>query len=217
MNDYDDAFTFWRLLAETSVPFGSGKALLNESAPIVLSNALWYPDAESIAELRAFYAEQGVTASCFLDTARDTDLFTTLALTNANFTRTACYALLPLPEMRTSPLVTEQVSWTQARALAQVIAQRDELDAYAVITGQTLALALQLEPNLNAFIAYDETPVGAMLTLETSARLLGMVLESLTPDASKSLRTRLTLEARTRDKPAFVFEQTEEGALELWG
>jgi hypothetical protein len=118
--------------------------------------------------------------------------------------------------MHVSPLPTEQVSWTQARALAQVIAQRDELDAYAVITGQTLALALQLEPNLNAFIAYDETPVGAMLTHETPARLLGMVLESLTPDAEASLRTRLTLEARTRDKPAFVFEQAEEGALELW-
>lgn len=216
VNDYDDAFTFWRLLAETSVPLGTGKALLNESAPIILSNALWYPDAGSIAELHTFYAEQGVTASCFLDIARDADLLTTLALTNANFSRTACYALLPLPEMQVSPLPTEQVSWTQARALAEVIAHRDDLDEYAVVTGQTLALALQIEPNLNAFIAYDETPVGAMLTHETPARLLGMVLESLTPDASKSLRTRLTLEAKTRDKPAFVFERTEEGTLELW-
>lgn len=218
---YDDAFTFWRLLAETSVPFGTGKALLNESAPIILSNALWYPDAESIPELRAFYDEQGISASCFLDTARDPDLLVTLALTNANFSRAACYALLPLTETDASPLMTEQVSWTQARALAEVIAQRDELDDYAVVTGQTLALALQVEPSLNAFIVYsdkpDEKPVGAMLTLETPARLLAMVLEALTAGAETSLRARLALEAQTRQKPAFVFERTEEGTLELWG
>ncbi len=213
---YDEAFTFWRLLAETSVPFGTGKALLNESAPIILSNALWYPDPESIPELRDFYTEQGIFPSCFLDTARDPDLFTTLALTNANFSRSACYTLRPLSDGELSPLPTEQVSWAQARALAEVIAQRDELDDYAVVTGQTLALALQVEPALSAFAAYDDKAVGTLLTLETPARLVAMVLEAFTPDAEKSLKNRLVFEAQICQKPAYVFEQSEGGALELW-
>ena len=215
-NLYDDAFTFWRLLAETSVPFGSGKALLNESAPIVLANALWYPDAESIPELAPFYAEQGIRASCFLDAERDPNLLITLALTNADFSRTAQYALEPAPKGQHASLPVEQVSWTQARALAEVIAQRDDLSDYAVVTGQTLALALQLEPSLSAYIAYDDVPVGAMLTLETPTRLLAMVLESLTPEAEEALLERLALEADIRGKPAFVFTQTEGGGLELW-
>lgn len=221
MNDhaptlYDDAFTFWRLLAETSVPFGTGKALLNERAPIVLSNALWYPEAESVPELRSFYAEQGIIASCFLDTQLDAELFTTLALTNANFSRTAQYDLTPLEAAGGDDLVVEQVSWAQARALAEVIAARDGLSDYAVATGQTLALALQVEPALSAFIAYDEKPVGATLLLETPLRLLAMVLEALSAEAEASLRARLALEAQTREKPAFVFERTQEGTLELW-
>lgn len=215
-NLYDDAFTFWRLLAETSVPFGSSKALLNESAPIVLANALWYPDAESIPELAPFYAEQGVIASCFLDAERDPNLLVTLALTNANFSRTAQYALEPAPTYQDASLPVEQVSWTQARSLADVIAQRDAMADYAVVTGQTLALALQLEPALSAYIAYDDAPVGAMLTFETPARLLAMVLESLTPEAEAALRKRLSLEADTRGKPAFIFTETEQGGLELW-
>lgn len=216
MNDYDDIFTFWRLLAETSVPFGTGKALLNESAPIILSNALWYPDRESIPEVRDFYAERRIFPSCFLDTARDPDLFTTLALTNTNFSRSACYTLRLLTETEASPLPTEQVSWTQARVLAEVVAEQDELDDYAVATGQTLALALQVEPALSAFAAYGDKAVGAMLTLETPTRLLAMVLQTLTPEAETSLKNRLVFEAETRQKPAFVFERSEEGTLELW-
>lgn len=216
VSDYGDIFTFWRLLAETSVPFGTGKALLNPNAPVILANALWYPDAENISELAPFYAEQGVRGSCFLDTARDPDLFITLALTNANFSRTAQYALLPVQAGQDSSLPVEQVSWTQARTLAEVIAQHDELDEYAVVTGQTLALAMQLEPALSAYVAYDEIPVGAMFVLEHSERLLAMVLAFLNPEANDALKTRLLQEAKTREKPAFVFVQTEEGTLELW-
>ncbi len=216
MNDYDDAFAFWRLLAETNVPLGTGKALLNSSAPIILANALWYPDAESIAELLPFYAEQGVHGACLLDAERDPNLALTLALTNANLSRTAQYALMPTPASLVSPLPVEQVSWAQARALAEVIAAQDDFPEYAVVTGQTLALALQLEPTLSAYAAYDSAPVGAMIVKETSSRILAMILETLTPDAEVALRERLSLEASTRSKPAFVFTTSQEGTLELW-
>ncbi len=215
VSDYDHAFSFWRLLAETNVAFGRSKALVNTAAPIVLSNALWYPEPESIAEMGDFYREQGVLPSCFLSSASDKDLFRTLALTNAGFSRTAQYGFSPVATTSPSGLSAEQVSWAQARALGEVIAAAHDLGPYAVAVGQTLALALQLEPTLAAFVAYDGKPVGAMVTLETS-KLVAFVLETLSAEADTALRARLSFEAETRGKAAFVFERTETGTLELW-
>lgn len=213
---YDHAFGFWRLLAESYTPLGTSKALVNTAAPIILSNALWYPKPESIAELYDFYKEQGVSASCFLSVALDEGLFQALALSNAGFSRTAQYSFTPVTAAEPAALSVEQVSWAQTRALGEVIAEVYELSPYAVAVGQSLALAMQLEGNLTAFVAYDGPPVGAMVTLEASEKLVAFVLESLTEGAGSALRARLLFEAKTRGKGAFVFEQTETGPLELW-
>ena len=110
----------------------------------------------------------------------------------------------------------EQVSWAQARALGEVVAAAHNLSSYAVAVGQTLALALQLEPTLSAFVAYDGKPVGAMVTLETET-LTAFVLETPTEPADTALQARLYFEAETRGKKAFVFEPTSTGDFELWG
>jgi hypothetical protein len=214
--DYDHAFGFWRLLAESYTPLGTSKALVNTEAPILLSNALWYPEPESVAELRDFYNEQGVSASCVLSARLDVGLFQTLALTNAGFSRAAQYGFSPVITAQSSDLSVEQVSWTQARTLGEVIASVYELSPYAVAVGQSLALAMQLEPALEAFVAYGGRPVGAMVTLETLEKLVAFVLETLTEAATGALRARLLFEAETRGKEAFVFEQTQTGGLELW-
>ena len=217
MTDYDHAFGFWRLLAESYTPLGTGsKALVNTEAPIILSNALWYPQLESIAELRDFYSEQGVSASCVLSAQLDNGLFQTLALTNAGFSRTAQYGFTPVAAAQPTAPSVEQVSWVQARTLGEVIAEAYELSPYAVAVGQSLALAMQLEPALAAFVAYSDRPVGAMVTLETPEKLVAFVLEALTEGADSALRARLLFEAETRGKEAFVFEQTQTGGLELW-
>ena len=213
---YDHAFAFWRLLAEMSVAFGRSKALVNTSAPIVLSNTLWYPEPESIAEMGDFYKEQGVLPSCFLSSRLDDNLFGALALTNAGYSRTAQYGFSPLTATPPSGSSVEQVSWAQAWALGEVIAAAHNVGPYAVVVGQTLALALQLEPTLAAFVAYDGKPIGAMVTLETS-QLVAFVLETLSAEADTALRARLSFEAETRGKEASVFEQTVTGTLELWG
>ena len=218
---YDDAFSFWRLLAESYTPLGSSKALVNTAAPIVLSNALWYPEPESIAEVRDFYGEQGVSASCFLSAELDDGLFQTLALSNAGFSRTAQYSFTqhgftPVDAVKPSSLEVEQVSWAQTRTLGEVIAATYALSPYAVAVGQSLALALQLEPTLTAFVAYDGKPVGAMVTQAFSDKLVAFVLESFTQEADTALRARLHFEAETQGKNAFVFEQTEIGIFELW-
>ncbi|CAA9570776.1 MAG: hypothetical protein AVDCRST_MAG86-1745 [uncultured Truepera sp.] len=212
---YDHAFSFWRLLAETNVSFGRSKALVNTAAPIILSNALWYPEPESIADMGDFYREQGVLPSCFLSSALDDKLLQALALTNVGLSRTAQYGFNPVAASQPSDVSVEQVGWTQARTLGEVIAAAHD-SPYAVAVGQTLALALQLEGALTAFIAYDGPPVGAMVTL-TTAESTAFVLETLSESADAALRARLASEAQTRGKAAFVFEQTATGDLELWG
>ena len=221
MDSYDDAFNFWRLLAESYTPLGKSKALVNTAAPIILSNALWYPEPESIAEVRDFYSEQDVSAVCFLSAELDEGLFQTLALSNAGFSRTAQYSftqygLTPVDAVKPSFLTVEQVSWAQTRTLGEIIAEKYAMSPYAVAVGQSLALALQLEPTLTAFVAYDGKPVGAMVVQELPDRLVVFVLESLTQEADTALRTRLFFEAETHSKRALIFEQVETGAFELW-
>ena len=213
---YDRAFSFWRLLAGASAPVGPSKALVNTSAPFVLSNALWYPAPESIAELSDVYDEQEVLPSCFLSAALDAELYQTLALSNGGFTRVAQYGFNSVSGSAQSALAVEQVSWAQARALGDVLATAYDLERYAVAVGQTLALALQLEPALSAFIAYDEKPVGGMVTRSEPETLTSYVLEALSPAADAALRARLAFEAQTQGKQAQVFEPTETGAFELW-
>lgn len=213
---YDRAFSFWRLLAETSAPVGPSKALVNTAAPFVLSNALWYPEPESIAELNEVYAEQDVSPSCFLSAVLDAELYQTLALSNAGFSRVAQYGFNTVSGSTQSDLAVEQVSWAQTRSLGEVIAAVYDLERYAVAVGQTLALALQLEPALIAFIAYDEKPVGAMVTRTEPGAVTAYVLEALSPAADAALRARLAFEAQTQGKQAQVFEPTETGAFELW-
>lgn len=196
MTDYDRAFGFWRLLAETSAPVGSGKALVNTSAPFILSNALWYPEPESIAELSDVYNEQDVLPSCFLSAVLDAELYQTLALSNGGFARVAQYGFGPVTTSSKSDLAVEQVSWAQTRALGDVLTTAYDLERYAVAVGQTLALALQLEPALTAFIAYDEKPVGAMVTRSEPETLTSYVLEALSPAADAALRARLAFEAQ---------------------
>ena len=216
MDGYDDAFGFWRLLAEIYTPLGESKALVNTAAPIVLSNALWYPEPESVAEARDFYGEQDVSAACFLSVELDEELFQTLALSNAGFSRTAQYGFTPVDAVKISSLAVEQVSWAQTRTLGEVIAGNHMLSPYAVAVGQSLALALQLEPTLTAFVAYDGKPVGAMVVQELADNLTAFVLESLTLEADTALRARLSFEAKTQGKKAFIFEQVETGVFELW-
>ncbi len=220
MTDYDRAFSFWRLLAETSAPVGSSKALFNTAAPFVLSNALWYPEPESVAELNDVYGEQDVSPSCLLFTALDTDLYQTLALSNAGFARVAQYGFSPVSSSPQSDLAVEQVSWAQTRALGEVVAAVYDLSPYAVAVGQTLALALQLEPALSAFVAYDgaaqSKPVGAMVTWAEPEALTSYVLEALSPAADAALRARLLFEAKTQGKTAQVFRRVETGDFELW-
>ena len=215
---YDRAFGFWRLLAETSASVGHSKALVNTAAPFILSNALWYPEPESIAELNDVYDEQDVSPSCFLSATLDADLYQTLALSNAGFARVAQYGFNSVSGLAQSDLAVEQVSWAHTRSLGEVIAAAYDLSSYAVAVGQTLALALQLEPALSAFIAYNSgaegKPVGAMVTRTEPETLTSYVLEALSADAA--LRARLVFEAQTQGKQAQVFEPTENGAFELW-
>ena len=213
---YDDAFNFWWLLAESYTPLGKSKALVNTAAPVLLSNALWYPEPESIAEARDFYGEQDVTPSCFLSAELDDGLLQTLALSNAGFLRTAQYGFTLVDAVKPSSSAVEQVSWAQTRTLGEVVTEKYELSLYAVAVGQSLALALQLEGSLTAFIAYDGKPVGAMMVQELPDKMVAFVLESLTLEADAALRARLHFEAETRSKAAFVFEQVETGAFELW-
>lgn len=219
-DDYDRAFSFWRLLAETSAPVGPGKALFNTAAPFILSNALWYPEPESITELSDVYAEQDVSPSCFLSAALDAELYQTLALSNAGFARVASYGFSSLSNPSQSDLPVEQVSWAQTRSLGEVVAAVYDLSPYAVAVGQTLALALQLEPALSAFIAYDGSaeskPVGAMVARAEPEALTSYVLEALSPAAAAALRARLVYEAGMQGKAAQVFERTETGDFELW-
>lgn len=220
MTDYDRAFSFWRRLAETSAPVGPSKALLNTSAPFVLSNALWYPAPEAVAEAPAFYAEQGVLASVVSGAPRLNEPRGDLhaALKRAGFARADRYALRR-PEQRgpVQEITTEQVSWTQTRTPGEVLAAVYDLPAYAVAVGQTLALAMQLDPAVEAFVAYQARPVGVMVTLTTGDDLTAFVLAAPTDEAKGALEARLTFEAEAREKRALVFDRIEgPNALEVW-
>ncbi|ADI14404.1 hypothetical protein [Truepera radiovictrix] len=131
------------------------------------------------------------------------------ALRGAGFTRWARLSWQPL-EAPTAPptageIITEQVSWAQARALGEVLAAVYGLPPYGAAAAQTAARALQQGADLEAFVAYRDRPVGAMVTLSAAGMLCAPILEAASDEARAALTARLAFEADARGLRAYLF------------
>jgi hypothetical protein len=125
----------------------------------------------------------------------------------------------PLTENATT---TEQVHWTQARALGEVLATVYDLPGYGAAVAQALARALQ-HAELEAFVAYHDRAVGAMVTRSAAGALSAFVLETLSGEAHAALTARLTFEADARGLRAYTLSCTpslhralQKEGLEVW-
>jgi len=217
---YDAAFSFWKLLAGECERLSGTVALANSEAPLLLSNAVWYPEPGSFSEVAAWYAERDLPAALVVPAQRGEALERTL---REGFGLERAFSFLPLtaPNSLSGSYaeVVEQVSWAQGRVLGEVIAAHYGLPEYDVALGGVLTRVMQAHPNVTGYLAYAEGAVGAMVVYEAEGTLAAMLLAG----AREALEARLMVEAQEQKLDAYVLEALGNGitardarSLERW-
>lgn len=223
-NDLQRALCGWQLFARRSASSGPFTALFNPHAPITLSNALWLTQETSPALLEselsgaaALYSLEAVTPSLVVASPWRNALEPTLK--RAGWHRVNRYGFAPLePLGEGSRFRVEQVAWTQARSLAEIIATATGQAPYALALAQTLARTLEGHSRaLVSYLAWDESGAacGAMIALQQERALTAFALET-TAAAQAALLSRLAFDAEAQGLEAAQFVAQKEGGLELW-
>ncbi len=213
---YELAFIFWRRVATEEVNIGNSVTLANSQVPLLLSNAAWFPGADDVQEIAAWYIEKGIVPALILPTVRD-EAFDGV-LKESEFTLEQAFTFREVEEpLQRNDLLTEQVSWAQGRILGEHLAEHYGFPTYGVQLGAAITAAMQRSPDIVSFAAYSADEVaGALVAFEQGGLLSAMM-------GSGALETRLYQEAVSRDLRAFVFEPLPvgvtvkgEAGLERW-
>ena len=212
---YALTFDFWRRLATEEGEVGSSTALANENVPLLLSNAAWFPRADDVQEVAAWYTEKGIVPALILPMVRD-EAFSE-ALKESEFTLERSFTFREVKEPLQHSDLTEQVSWAQGRILGEHLAERYGFPTYGVQLGTAITAAMQRSPDIASFAAYSADEVaGALVAFEQEGALSAMMI-------SGTLEARLYQEAASRDLQAFIFEPLpkgitvkDEASLERW-
>ena len=199
------AFAFSRLLSEEEVKLPSGHALANLHAPLLLSNAAWYPQVGELASVAEWYASRNLHPAIIVPAVRGAEL--ERALKEGLFLLGRAFRFRDVePAGLESDAVVEQVSWAQGRTLGETFATEYGELAYGVALGATLTKAMQAHPAITGYVAYKDEAVGAMVVFEGEA-LAAMLMS----DADGALEVRLAEEARSRNLTPYVLEPLPEG------
>ena len=205
MNPYDLAFTFARFLSEEETELPGGHALANLRAPLLLSNAAWYPKVGELAGVAEWYAARNLHPALVTPAVREAEL--ERALTEGPFLFERAFRFRDVePVNMEGETVVEQVSWAQGRTLGDIFTAQYGQPAYGVALGATLTKAMQAHPALTAYVAYRDEAVGAMVVFED--RVLAAMFMA---DADGALETRLQAEARDKNLTPYVLEPLPEG------
>ncbi len=155
----------WSALATERFDLNGGLALHNPDLPVLQSNAIFDFGVSDLSAARTWLeARVGfVTVYSSADHLREIQ-----------------------PQKLEPGFYTEQVNWTQARALAQVWCEVHD-SSWESFVPRALTRAMQNEASLTAFLAFDlSQPVGMLLAFDNI-----VLLEAGVQDARLELRDAL--------------------------
>lgn len=232
---------FWQALSDEHTPLAGGIALRQPRAPLLLANAVWQPDADAVADIRAFYEPHNIHAGV-VTTQLEPAL--TANLRGAGFVPEMRFYLSPISHTvshtvsqaanqtgDTSPasqpaIHVEQVSWTEAGRMGGVLAMAYDYLTFDTALGMLVARAMQRLTELQAYLAFaDDTPCGAMVVTPRApasgapasrAATLRALFLAGKPDAKDALAARLATEASHQHSSPEVlhYSPLQDGQLE---
>ena len=211
---YDLAFTFWSHLITEQASLAGGEALAHLEVPYLLSNAAWYPKPGQLQSVAEWYAERELPPALIVPSTRKDTLERTLQ--EGPFMLERGFIFRETVETEAESVV-EQVDWRQTRCAGELLARYYEQPELALTIASSLAQVMQESSNVQAFLSYQDNPVGAMVTFEQEDVLAAMLLV----DEDGGLEHHLAQDAAQRGMRAFVLEALPEGAtvgggLERW-
>ena len=214
---YSLAFNFWRLLATEETKVGGSVALANPTAPLLLSNAAWFPKAADLQSIATWYAERSIMPALMVPAVRDRAFSEVLMESAFSLERSFTFRELAAPLETDANLFTEQVSWAQGRVLGEHLAAHYGYPDYGVALGAAITSAMQRSSQIISFIAYDaDQVVGAFVAFEQEG-LLSAIMHA------GEVEARLYQEALSRELQASMLEPLPEGvtvhnerSLERW-
>lgn len=213
---YDLAFSFWSLLSTERADLPGGRALAHSEVPYLLSNAAWYPQPGELKSVAEWYAARDLPPALIVSGARDAAVERTLQ--DGPFDLEQSFIFRPAEPTDASQAVVEQVGWAQTRYAGEVLAKFYGQNELAVAISKSLTNAMQRSSDVQTFLAYEDEPVGTMVTFEQETTLSAMLLVE-----SGGLESRLAQDAGVRGLQAFVLEPLPGGvtfrsarSLERW-
>jgi len=201
---FSDLLSFWQELA-SEVQQDQPHLLVNLNIPFYLSNAAWLNHQNSF--------DDSLISSCYQTRALPVAVLQkedSLVLPEAYklehrfVLRKAKASTVELKE------ITEQVSWSQLRFVAQLLATNYEQPDLVHELSKCLSKAMQSKHQIIAYLGYAETATSALIAYETNTHLIAM----LAKDESKALEHRLYSDAQQQNKTALILEIQEQQSSE---
>ena len=182
-----------------------GHALANLHAPLLLSNAAWYPKVGELSSVAEWYASRNLHPALIVPAVREAELGR--ALHEGPFLLERAFRFRDVESVELEgDTVVEQVSWAQGRTLGELFSTAYGEPAYGVAFGAALTKAMQAHPAVTAYVAYKNEAIGAMVVFE--GKVLAAMLMS---NADGALEARLAGEAQNRNLTPYVLEPLDEG------
>ena len=213
---FADAFSFWSGLTSEAPALANGTSLFNSDVPYYLANAVWHPSADKLRALIPWYRARQLPPAVIVTAAEAPDL--TAALLESDFSHELSFSFRRAKAFQAEGL-TEQVHWTQMRFAGELLAKHYQQPSLALTIAKSLTKALENDDRIKAYLAYQDEPVGTLLTYQGETALTAM----LYVDRGGALEHRLVSEAAVLGLDAYVLEPVKHGercnpalSLERW-
>lgn len=196
---FSDLLSFWQELAN-EVQQDQACLLANLSIPFYLSNAAWLNHQHEFDDslISNWYQTRALPVAV-LQKAESLILPEPYKLEHKFILRKA------KSNQSESKEITEQVNWSQLRFVAQLLATKYEQPDLVHELSKGLSKAMQNNPQIIAYLAYDETAISALIAYITKTHLIAM----LTKDNTGILEHRLYADAQQQNKTALVLDLEE--------
>ena len=189
--------TYWTAFSSQAKTVGNGVCLFeNRELPFLEANAGYPFTLQDIPVISVWFEAQGRPGVLILPEGAELGL----QASNAGFTPYSSTNLLLLQaDADLEPSVwVEQVPWSLAQAVGNVIAAAKGANAWAELISTEVARTMQSNPNLIAYLAFHtDQPVGALLALNDTAFIWGVTRTGANLGAAPALANRAALETGT--------------------
>lgn len=143
---------FWSLFAGERAPVAGGVGLSSRPAPLSFANGVWGPEPDAAAAASAWCRAREMPAAVL------TTGTVAAGRIEAVLTAKPVAATVADAPSRAGEIVRlEQIGWMHIRPLAELVAYRyDRMDIETELVA-CLTAAMERQPRLEAYLAYDET------------------------------------------------------------